>query len=121
MGGLSSYTVPPVPLRLQAEDVSTWQRIGVLFLALIWTLVAAVVVLFGLVGSIDTSCDGPAVRDMAGGGWLVIATLAVWSGAFVVCALRLRTVTAAVLSALSVVLSTLVVANMLATTSSLCW
>ena len=58
---------------------------------------------------------------MAGGGWLVIATLSVWSGAFVVCALRLRTVTAAVLATLSVVSSTLVVVNMLATASGLCW
>ncbi|MFI7167263.1 hypothetical protein ACIBM3_32940 [Rhodococcus erythropolis] len=101
--------------------MSTWQKISVLFLAVVWTLTAAVVVLFGLVGSIDTSCDGPAERDMAGGGWLVIATLSVWSGVFVVCALRLRTGTGAVLAVLSVVLSTVVVVNMLATASSLCW
>ena len=106
---------------MHAEDVTIWQKIGVLFVALIWTLIAAALVLFGLWGSIDTSCDGPAERDMAGGGWLVIATLSVWSGAFVVCALRLRIVTATVLASLSVVLSTLAVVNMLATTSSLCW
>ncbi|MDF2898733.1 hypothetical protein EEB12_12180 [Rhodococcus sp. WS1] len=108
-------------LRVQAQDVTIWRKIGVLFLALVWTLVAAALVLFGLWDSIDTSCDGPAERDMAGGGWLVIATLSVWSGAFVVCALRLHTVTAAVLATLSVVSSTLVVVNMLATASGLCW
>jgi len=83
-----------VPLRVQAEDMSIWRTIGVLLFALVWTLVAVALVLFGLWGSIDTSGDGPAERDMAGGGWLVIATLSVWSGAFVVCALRLRTVIA---------------------------
>ncbi|EQM31524.1 hypothetical protein [Rhodococcus erythropolis] len=118
---LSSCTRSRVSLRVQAQDVTIWRKIGVLFLALVWTLVAAALVLFGLWDSIDTSCDGPAERDMAGGGWLVIATLSVWSGAFVVCALRLRTVTAAVLATLSVVSSTLVVVNMLATASGLCW
>ncbi|MDV6208097.1 hypothetical protein R3Q08_07610 [Rhodococcus erythropolis] len=101
--------------------MTIWKKIGVSLFVLVWTLSAAALVLFGLWGSIDTSCDGPAERDMAGGGWLVIATLAVWSGVFVVCALRLRTVTASVLAALSVVLSTFVVVILLATAPSLCW
>ncbi|MDJ0491393.1 hypothetical protein QNA24_33965 [Rhodococcus qingshengii] len=39
--------------------MSTWQKIGVLFLAVVWTLVAAVVVLFGLWGPSTRAVTDP--------------------------------------------------------------
>jgi hypothetical protein len=97
------------------------RRLGIAALAVLWTVAAACLVLAGLIGSIDTSCDGPPQRDMAGGGWLVIGALSVWSAAFVTCAIILRTWGAIALASVAVGVALLVMVTMLATAPSLCW
>jgi hypothetical protein len=57
----------------------------------VWTAIAGVVLWWGLWSlNVDSSCDGPARRDIGGGGWAVFVVPVLWAGVFVAVAMRLR-------------------------------
>ncbi|WP_024799748.1 hypothetical protein [Nocardia sp. BMG51109] len=89
--------------------------------ATVWTAVAACSVAIGLFAAADTRCGSTTPRVDMAGGWWVIATLAIWTLPFALCAFVFRSRWAVPAAWVAVVVDLVVVAAMFANPMRFCW
>ncbi|GAB2726802.1 hypothetical protein GCM10027089_58430 [Nocardia thraciensis] len=96
-------------------------RVAAAVAAIAWTAAAAWSVAIGLFQAADTRCGSTTPRVDMAGGWWVIATLAVWTLPFAVCAFIFRSRWVVPAAWLAVVVDLAVVTAMFTHPVRFCW